>query len=206
MDHPGERQMTSRTSKLFSASRILALVLAATFPLGLFAAEIRPMIKVGIDTGGDVLVTHVFPDGEVETIDANQGFYVGGGVSILNAAKTLELEVSLTYKYNTAYGNYGQIDWTRWPLDALVFYRWSRVRVGGGLTYHLGPELKGGGDAAGFKVKFDNALGFVLQADYRITDYLTAGVRYTAIEYETSASPTTTTKSSGIGLTVGFTF
>jgi len=186
--------------------RALAFVLAVAIPFASGAAEIRPMIKVGVDTGGDVLITQVFPDGEVETIKGNQGFYAGGGVSVINFYKDLELEVSLTFKYTTAYGSNGQVDWTRYPLDVLVFHRWARWRAGGGLTYHFGPRLKGEGDAAGVNIRFDNALGFVLQADYRITDYFTAGVRYTAIEYETSASPATTTKSSGIGITLGMTF
>jgi hypothetical protein len=186
--------------------RALAFMLAVATPLASGAAEIRPMIKLGLDTGGDTLITHVFPDGEVETIKGNQGFYVGGGASIVNAAGNLELEVSLTFKYTSAYGKNGEVEWTRYPLDALVFYRWARWRAGGGLTYHFGPKLKGGGDAAGVNVEFDNALGFVLQADYRITDQFTAGVRYTAIDYETSASPAVTTKSSGIGITLGVTF
>lgn len=185
---------------------ITAFVLAAAIPFASHAADVRPMIKVGIDTGGDALLTQVFPTGEIETIKANEGFYLGGGVSVTNFYRDLELEVSLTFKYTTAYGTSGQVDWTRYPLDTLVFYRWSRMRAGGGLTYHFGPKLKGEGDVAGVDVKFDNALGFVLQADYRITDYLTVGVRYTAIEYETKASPAVTTKSSGIGITLGMSF
>jgi hypothetical protein len=181
-------------------------MLAVVTPFASGAAEIRPMIKVGIDTGGDTLITQAFPGGEVKTIDANQGFYVGAGVSITNFYRNLELEVSLNFKYTTAYGDGGQVDWTRYPLDVLVFYRWARWRAGGGLTYHIGPSLKGEGNAADVNVKFDNALGFALQADYRITDYFTAGIRYTAIEYETSASPATATKSSGIGITLGMTF
>jgi hypothetical protein len=185
---------------------MLVLTLAAVAPFGSHAADVRPMLKLGVDTGGDVLLNHVFPDGEVETIKGNQGFYAGGGISVINFYRDLELELSATFKYTTAYGNNGEVDWTRYPLDALVFYRWSRLRAGGGVTYHIGPKLKGDGDAAGLKVRFENAFGFALQADYRITDYFTAGVRYTAIEYETKASPAVTTKSSGVGITFGMTF
>jgi hypothetical protein len=188
--------------------RALAAVLAFAAPVAAGAADFRPMIKLGVDTGGDEILAYVFPNGEVETLNANQGFYLGGGVSVTNFYRgaDLELEVSLSFKYVTAYGENGEVDWTRYPLDVLFFYRWSRLRAGGGLTYHIGPELKGGGDAAGFKVRFENALGFVLQADYRVTEKFTAGVRYTAIDYETKASPATTTKSSGIGVTFGYTF
>lgn len=186
--------------------RALAWMLAVATPVASSAAEIRPMIKVGVDTGGDVLLTQMFPGGEIETIKGNQGFYAGGGVSVTRFYRDLELEVSLTFKYTSAYGSNGEVDWTRYPLDALVFYRWSKVRAGGGLAYHVSPKLKGSGSAAGVNVKFDNALGFSLQADYRITEQFTAGVRYTAIDYETSASLAATTKSSGIGITLGMSF
>lgn len=196
------------TATLWRASRIAALALAGAAPFASPAADLRPMIKMGIDTGGDEILAHVFPGGEVETLNGNQGFYAGGGVSITNFYRgaDLELEVSLSFKYTTAYGENGEVDWTRYPLDALLFYRWPKVRAGGGLTYHFGPKLRGDGDASSVNVKFENALGFVLQADYRVTEKLTAGVRYTAIEYETKASPATTTKSSGIGITFGYTF
>ena len=188
--------------------RALALVLAVAAPAAASAADIRPMIKLGLDTGGDTIITHVFPNGEVETIDGNQGFYAGGGVSITNFYRglDLELEASLTFKYANAHGDNGKVSWTRYPLDVLAFYRWSRFRAGGGITYHFGPKLKGDGDASGLNVKFENAFGFVLQADYRVTENFTAGLRYTAIEYETKATPAVTTKSSGIGLTFGFAF
>lgn len=196
---------TRRRGRSLSVRMALASTLAAAISFASPAAEVRPMIKGGIDTGGNVLHTHVFSDGETESIKANQGFYFGGGI-VTSFYRDLQLEVSLTFKYTSAYGTSGEVDWTRYPLDALVFYRWSRMRYGGGLTYHFSPRLKGGGEAADVNVKFDNALGFVLQADYSITDQFTAGVRYTAIEYETSASPAATTRSSGIGVTLGVTF
>jgi outer membrane protein with beta-barrel domain len=200
------RPVSGRTDRFLESSRALALVLAVTTSIASRAAEIHPMIKVGIDTGGDTLITLLFSDGSTETIKANQGFYVGGGVSIVNASRDLELEVSLSFKYTSAYGTKGEIDWTRYPLDALVFYRWTRMRLGGGLTYHLNPRLKGSGDVGGLNVMFDNAPGLALQADYRITDQFTAGVRYTAVEYETSSNPATATKSSGLGITLGMSF
>lgn len=199
------RPVSGRTDRFLESLRALALMLAVTTSIASRAAEIHPMIKVGIDTGGDTLISRMFSDGSIETIKANQGFYVGGGASIVNASRDLELELSLSFKYTSTYGTNGDIDWTRYPLDALVFYRWARMRLGGGLTYHLSPRLKGSGDAAGVNVKLDNALGFALQADYRITEQFTAGIRYTSVEYETSTNPAAT-KSSGVGITLGMSF
>jgi hypothetical protein len=197
--------MPGKPDRLPGSLPVIVLVLAAAIAFEAPAADVRPMIKVGIDTGGDTLVTATFADGSTETINANQGFYVGGGVSIVNAAKNLELEISLSFKYTTAYGPSSELDWTRYPLDALVFYRWSWLRLGGGLTYHLNPQLKGNGEVSGLTTGFDNALGFVLQADYRITETFTAGVRFTSVDYKASAGPLKAT-GSGVGITLGMSF
>jgi hypothetical protein len=53
------------------------------------------------------VVTAVFTNGDTETIRANEGFYVGGGAALVDAARNIEVHLSL------------------------AFYRFARVRVGG---------------------------------------------------------------------------
>ena len=197
--------MKNTANGLFRLLPTFILMLAAAVPLASRAAEVRPMFKVGYDTGGDTLVAAVFTDGSTETIKANEGFHIGGGVSIVPASSNLEIEVSLSYKFQFITAANGDIDWTRMPLDALVFYRFPKVRLGGGLTYHLNPKLKGSGVVGGLNIKFDDALGYVLQADYRITQTIAAGVRFTSVEYEASGAAATA-KSNGLGVTFGMSF
>jgi hypothetical protein len=197
--------MARRTNTYFISLSVLVGMLAATVAFESRAVEVRPMLKAGYDTGGDTLVTAVFTNGKTEKIKANEGFYVGGGISIVPAASSLEMELSLSYKFQFISADNGDIDWTRIPLDALVFYRFSKVRLGGGLTYHMNPKLKGSGVVGGLNVKFDDALGFVLQADYRITEKMAVGARYTSVEYETSGT-SVTAKSNGVGVTFSISF
>lgn len=170
------------------------------------AAEIRPLLKAGFDLGGDTLVTAVFTNGETETVKANEGFYIGGGAAIIDAARNMEYHLALAYKIAVVEASNGDIEWTRFPLEALAFYRFPRVRVGGGLAYHMSPRLEGSGVVGGLDVKFKNALGAVLQADWRITERIAAGARYTILEYDAKGAFTGSAKSNGFGLTFSMSF
>ncbi len=183
----------------------LAAALAVASPAR--ATNVRPMFKVGADFGGDELVTVVFTNGDTRTIHANDGLFLGGGVSILNDEKDLEAEIALSFKFDTINASNGEVTWSRWPLDALLFYRMPSLRLGGGLTYHINPELKGSGAVGNIFDKFDNALGIILQADYSISERHHIGVRYTSIEYKLNAPGLQgTAKSNGFGLVFSASF
>jgi hypothetical protein len=183
----------------------LALSLAAAVPIVSQAQEFKPMLKAGFDFGGDTLVSVTFTNGETDSLKAHEGFYIGGGLSIL-ATSEIEAELSLSYKFDSISASNGEVEFSRLPLDALVFYRFPSpsIRVGGGLTYHLNPKLSGSGVAGGLNASFDDALGFVLQADYVFPKLFLVGVRYTQLEYE--ASNGAKAKSNGAGLTFSVRF
>jgi hypothetical protein len=174
--------------------------LAASAALGAHAVEVRPLLKAGYDAGGETLATVVFTSGDRENIKANEGFYVGGGAAILDEARSMEYQVTVAYKFELIDANNGDVEWTRIPLEALAFYRFTRVRVGGGLAYHLNPRLEGSGVVGGLDVKFKNALGLVLQADWLITPKIALGARYTALEYDAKSPATGSAKSNGVGV------
>lgn len=155
--------------------------------------------KLGYDTGGDTLVTVTFTNGDTANIKANRGLFLGGGVSLLNDARNVETEITLSYKIDDITASNGDVTWSRWPLEALVFYRTPKVRVGGGITYHLNPDLTGSGVASGLNVNFKNSLGLVAQADWRVSKSFNLGLRYTAMDYELEG-PSTSVKSNGIGI------
>ena len=190
---------------------------AAMTPLGSHAAEVRPLIKAGFNFGGETVVSVSVSGaagGSTKSIRANEGIFVGGGASILMDSKAFEVEVSASYKYSTIAAQNGDIDWTVVPLDALVFYRLSAFRLGGGLTYHLSPTLKGSGAASDLNAKYDDALGFVLQADYALGNKFNFGLRYTNVGYKASTQPSaslgvtpaTNPKTSGVGIVFGMSF
>ncbi len=179
----------------------LTLVAAAVVPVASHAVDVRPMLKAGFDFGGDKLITVIFTDGSTKSINANEGLYFGGGVSILSDSKDIETEVSLSYKTTGINASNGSVDWTRFPLEVLVFYRLPQFRLGGGLTYHLSPKLSGSG-VTSVNLTFDNSAGFVLQADY-LLQKITVGLRYTSLEYKLGGG---SVKSDGVGVTFGISF
>ncbi len=181
----GEKNMTGSTFRRLLPA--LILVAAAVIPAASHAVDVRPTLKAGFDFGGDTLVTVVFTDGSTKSINANEGLYFGGGVSILSDSKDIETEVSLSYKFTGINASNGSVDWTRFPLEVLVFYRLPQFRVGGGLTYHLSPKLSGSGPAGNINTKFDDSAGFVLQADY-LLQKITVRLRYTSLEYNWEAA------------------
>ncbi|HMH19212.1 MAG TPA: hypothetical protein VK572_13815 [Burkholderiales bacterium] len=203
-------------SSLSKALAVVALVVAAVIPTASHAVDVRPIIKAGFNFGGDTLVTVNTTGGGSSTrsLKANQGLYVGGGASIL--MDSIEVEVSLSYKFATIAAQNGDIDWTVIPVDALVFYRLASVRLGGGLTYHLSPTLKGSGDATGLKAKYDDALGFVLQADYVLRNRYNFGLRYTNVSYKANSiqtnpaliatTPASNPRTSGVGFVFSMNF
>ena len=166
-------------------------------------ADMRWLLKGGFDFGGDTLVTVQFVDGSTDSIKANEGFYIGGGIAYIFPDYNLEAELSASWKYVGITASNGDVSFTRFPLEAMVFYPWSWGRVGAGLTYHVNPNLKSSGLSSNFDVEFDNAVGAVVQAEYRPSDNLGFGLRYTALDYTIGGFDV---KASGVGITISGSF
>jgi hypothetical protein len=182
---------------------VLAVLGAAALPAATHAADLRGVFVAGFDTGGDKLLTVTFTDGSSDSIRANQGLYAGGGISVLTDSKDIEFQTTLAIKYDGVSASNGDATFTRIPLDALVFYRWEKFRVGAGLTYVMNPKVKTSGiPPTDLNVTLDNAVGGLLQADF-LLGRVAIGLRYTALDYKFQGS---TIKASGAGLTFGFTF
>jgi hypothetical protein len=190
-------------SAMFKAVPVLVLMVVAAVPLVSQAADVRPVIKAGFDFGGDKLVTATFTSGSTDSIKANELFYFGAGISILADSKDIETELTIGYKFDSINANNGDIKFTRYPLEALVFYRFPKYRLGGGLTYHFSPKVSGSGVASSINGNFDDSLGFVLQADYLITQKVSVGGRYTSLKYKVGGA---SFDSSGVGVTAGMRF
>lgn len=147
-----------------------------------------------------------FTNGETDSIKANEGAYLGGGVAIFSDAKDWEYHITLAYKFTMIDAENGDIEFTRMPLEALAFYRWQRVRAGGGLAYHINPKIEGSGVAGGLDIKFKNALGAIVQVDWLITENVALGGRYTLLEYDAKAPARGSAKSDGFGLSFSWNF
>lgn len=167
-------------SNSFKCAGALAGLLAATNTV---AADF--IFQVGLDAGGDTIATAYYDDGDNSNIKAGQLAQVSGGMHH-TISDAVEAQTTIGWKFDYAGATNGDISFDRYPLEALMFHRADKLRVGGGVTLHLNPKLKGSGAAGNLgSVKFDNALGFVAQVDYLFSNEVAIGGRYVMIDYET---------------------
>jgi len=142
------------------------------------------LLEAGLHFGGDELASATFTSGSTASIDAG-GFI---SLSIGNAfdiSDNLEGRITLGWKFDTIDATNGSVDWQRFPLNALLLYKHNDWRFGGGLTYHINPELTSSGAASEPDVKFDDALGFMGEIDYFFSPTAYVGAQFTVIEYDT---------------------
>lgn len=147
------------------------------------ATPVYGVVNMGLDFGGDELVRVVYVNGDTNKVMAGEGLYFSGGIGMSSNDGKYEGQATLGWKYRGVSGSNGDLNWTRYPLEVLGYTNFNKIRFGGGVTYHLNPVVKGSGILAG-KAEFDNALGFVLEAQYRLTDALLVGGRMTMIDYK----------------------
>lgn len=69
----------------------------------------------------------------------------------------------------------------RYPIDLLPLYIVSHIQFGLGLTCHLNPVLDP--DLGLPKVSFKNAMGFVGEFNYALSDRVRLGLHITQIDY-----------------------
>lgn len=162
-------------------------------PFASNAAKVSPLFAGALEFGGDKLVDVTYSDGSKSNIEAGRGIILAGG-AVVNFTETtphtFEVQGTFGIKWtSTKQATNGEVDFYRWPLELLSFYRntENNFRLGGGVTYQLGNELKGSKDASAISTKLKNALGFVVQGDYFIgaASNMALGLRYTTIQYET---------------------
>lgn len=169
-------------------TKALPLIVVILFPCRSAATEVGPVVKFAFDTGGGYVAIPGPTGQQLDRAQTNYGPSVGLGVSLLNDAGTTEGEFTfmLMNQSSVCQGRYcpppppDYWTWDRVSLNALGFYRWGKVRLGGGLTYDVYQKLQGFGNqgaAAALDVK--SGPGAVLEVDWRIGDAFNLGLRYT---------------------------
>lgn len=169
------------------------------------AAGIKPIIQLAIDAGGDELVTIEHDYSNDVTIDAGDGFSIEVGMAI-EPVPNFETQLLIGYKFKDDDAYNGDISWDSTPLTALGFVKIENWKFGGGLTYHISPELDGRFDNDEIYYQFENALGVVGQIQYEVANTFSIGVRATFIEYERKYDHTQTASGNSLGLVGTFKF
>lgn len=169
------------------------------------AYAIKWVGEIGIHAGGDELATATYTNGDTASIEAGALFSVEVGPQI-DITPDSFIRALIGYKFDNVSATNGSIDFDRIPIDVMYFYKTDLWNFGGGLTYHLGPELSGSGVASGINGSFDDALGFVVEVDYHLGDFFYLGGKYTSIDYKPELAGAATVDGSSIGVVMGFIF
>lgn len=158
------------------------LALVTAMPL---SAQSAGFVLTGeVAFGGDDLV---LVSGDSGDLQAGQLLNLGIGYDFdLNPAKTVLLRTGINYKFDSVDASNGEADFDRFPLDILVISRVGHFALGAGITYHLSPTFEATINGVSSRIKFDDSLGFLLQAGYLVSERVELGARLTLIDYKSN--------------------
>ncbi len=167
--------------------------------------------ELGIENGGDQVVSVKYQNGYVEDLKTGDGFVIGlGGVYYLPGAS---FQVSIGYKADSFEARdsesyeLGSFSFERILINALAFHHYQRHAFGAGLTHQQ--NIKFDLDFNnGTTFDADDANGFLAEYRYYFTDNLHFGIRYTDIDYKIKGSEGQKSELSGnaFGLYLGASF
>jgi hypothetical protein len=190
--------------KLFSVA--IAAILCTAGSNFACANEVRPLVRMAVDVGGDTIVDLIYTNGDTTTLKGGQLVTFSGGLVYRPQGKDFMLEATLGYKFDKANGSNGTVEFTRFPLDVIASYPAGSHRVGGGLTFHMNPKYRC--DVSGVcadNIQFSNAMGLVLQYGYNFGTGFDVGARVTSIKYKPQGGGPEL-DGSGVGFFFGFVF
>lgn len=138
----------------------------------------HPTLDLGVAFGGDKLATENAFIGGHNTLYAGKSLYFDFGVqhNLDDTDWSLKATAGVQRGFiptHTAYPTF-----TRYPLDLLLLDNHGRWHFGFGLTYHANPKLQQNG--TGPDAAFHDALGGVLEVQYRIFGFRYTNIRYTS--------------------------
>ncbi len=189
---------------------VLAALCSSVLSFGAVNAEARDIkwvAQMGADFGGDKIVDVSYSDGSDQTINAGGMLQFGAGILIdtLAGSSVHQTQLTINWKFDTTNASNGEVIWDRYPLELMQFYNTELFRIGAGASYHLNPSVTTSGFASGNDLDFDNALGLVVELDYKLSEKGFIGVRFTNIEYQVSNSSATIDGDS-VGVVLGGVF
>ncbi len=175
-------------------------------PVSAPTSYIKPVLGIGMNFGGDTLaeyeVEYYDGDEDSEKVKAGEGFHLFGGVELGYPASDLAIRLQAGYLFGGIFASNGDVSFNRVPLEAIMLLGSDKWRFGVGLTQHTNVELE---DDVSGDVSFDDATGYLLHGEYKISPTVGFGLRYTKIEYQPE-NVDLEFDGSGAGLYMTFTF
>ena len=148
----------------------------------------KPMIVLGIATGGDEMGTLEYEGGSSTDVSAGGGVTLGGGFEIQANDKPFGATATINYHSDSATASNADITMDRFEFTFLPYYQLNeQIQVSAGLSMHTGVEFEI--DFQGTNtIEFDSASALVFEVRYLLEsgDMALSG-RYTSVEYEATS-------------------
>ncbi len=138
--------------------------------------------ELSFHTGGDELAKATFANGDTKSINAGGGIQFAIGTKIELSNNTF-IKALLGYNFHSESIPNGSAEWKYVPISIMYFKKTRQWLLGSGVTQHITPNLSGTGDISFLSIDYNDALGFVIEADYRSSSNGYIGLRYTMITY-----------------------
>lgn len=159
--------------KTIAAGLSAALLLLA----GTTRAATAPVMDFGIARGGDKVAGASFFIGGDSSIHAGDAYYFDAGVLHRFQDSNWSFKSTVGYSVAAIPRYWGNFSFRRVPLEVISIYNIGNQHFGAGLTYHINPRFDANGHSP--DIHYNNALGALLQYQYRMF-----GIRYTYIRYK----------------------
>lgn len=174
------------------------------------------IFDIGYQAGGDTIPSGTSNSSIATNSDqsnrAGSGFWLMGGAE-LSIAKHWALQTTFGYLFDRSgllghrQDKNGTSNFDRYPFEFLPLFSINKFQFGVGATYHIHAVANGGGAAQ--KIIFNDALGWVAEANYRVFKHSRIGLHYTNIHYNLKSNENgmlpTATSVDGSGLGIHFT-
>ncbi len=177
---------------LATATAVAAMVGTLATPQAQAAdanAPFKPLLGLGLTSGGDKLVTVQFTDGSSSNVKAGDLFVLYGGAEF-RLGDRLGLQATVGYhSADSKAASNGSVKFTRIPVDVLLmFSATDSVRLGGGIQFANSPDLKGSGFASNLSQKFDSTRGLIVEGEYLFNGQFGFKLRYVSEKYKVSGT------------------
>lgn len=157
--------------------------------------------NIGYGAGGDTLASVTLVNGDTQSIKAGKGVTLKGGVEFW-VGQNATFQLSAAYQVDDTTATNGNITFSRWPLEGLMFWNLSeQVRLGGGLRKATSAKLRGSGVASNFGTyQLDSSTGIVLEGEYLFSPHAGLTLRYVKESFTVNGGPSISGDHVGLGL------
>jgi len=173
---------------------ILALMLLVQSNVGLAedtqstkSYTVKPMVVIGLSSGGDELISVTYDNGDTGEVTAGGGFTFGGGFEFQSIDKPIGVMATVNYHSDSEESSDASFSMDRFEFTVLPYYQLNeRVQVALGLSMHTGVEYEQ--DYYGTTtVEFDSAFATLIELRYVFeNENMALSGRYTSVDYEIS--------------------